>query len=65
MIKIVLYTVTSLLAIWILEGIRIETIFKKGRSLQIKVFFFLLVFSLSYLVTNFIYDFCIVPIIIR
>lgn len=58
MIKLVLYAVTMLLSMWTLESIRIDNVFKKGRIMQIKVLYIMLCFSLSYLVTNFIYDFC-------
>jgi len=62
-IKPILYVITFFLSIWSLEGLRIENAFKKGRILQIKILFFMLSFSLSYLVTNFIYDFCFSTII--
>ncbi len=57
MLKMALYIVTLPLAIWALESLRIESLFKKGRVLQIKVLYVMFSFALSYLVTNFLYDF--------
>lgn len=58
MFKMGLYAVMTLISMWVLESIRIDNVFKKGRELQIKALFIMLSFALSYLVTNFIYDFC-------
>ena len=57
MLKMALYIVTLPLAIWALESLRIESLFKKGRVLQIKVLYVMFSFALSDLVTNFLYDF--------
>ena len=55
--KVLLYAVTFLVSMWALECVRFDQIFKKGRVLQIKILYIMLAFSLSYLTTNFIYDF--------
>ena len=57
MAKVLLYVITFLISIWALECVRFDQIFKKGRVLQIKVLYMMMAFSLSYLTTNFIYDF--------
>ena len=57
MTKLALYIVTLPLSIWALESLRIESLFKKGRVVQIKIVYLLFSFAISYLVTNFLYDF--------
>ncbi len=57
MTKLALYIVTFPLAIWALESLRIEGLFKKGRVVQIRIVYLLFSFAISYLVTNFLYDF--------
>ncbi len=57
MVKMALYIVTLPISIWVLESLRIESFFKRGRVLQIKIFYLMMSFALSYFVTNFLYDF--------
>ena len=59
-IKIILYLITIPITLWTLLSLNIENFFKKGHINQIKVFYVLLLFSISYLVVNFFYDFYIV-----
>ena len=54
--KFYLYILVTLAVIWALDSININQIFKKGKVLQAKVFYFFLAISLIYLVTNFIMD---------
>ena len=54
--KFLLYMFVLIIVVFSLEGININFIFKKNRSIQAIVFYILLSFSLTYLVTNFIYD---------
>ncbi len=57
MVKIALYIVMVPLSIWVLESLRMDVLFKKGRVLQMKILYVMMSFALSYLVTNFLYDF--------
>ena len=43
--------------IWAMEGLNINGIFKKNRETQAKVFYMIIVFSLTYLTANFIISF--------
>lgn len=57
MIKFVFYLFVIPLVIYTFDGVNINSIFKKNKLYQARVFYILLVFGLSYLVTNFLYDF--------
>lgn len=57
MLKSILYIVITIAAIWALDSININGIFKKNRYYQARLVYLFLVFSISYLVTNFLYDF--------
>ena len=52
--KFYLYIAVTMLVIWAMDSVNINQIFKKGKILQARVFYFLLGVSLIYLVTNFI-----------
>ena len=55
--KIIIYIIITVLVIWSLDSININSIFKKNKVIQAKVFYFFLALSLIYLVTNFLWDF--------
>lgn len=55
--KLFLYIFITLIVVWTMDGLNINFIFKKNRVLQARVFYLLVTLSISYLVTNFIYDF--------
>lgn len=57
MIKFILYLIVIPLIIYGMDGVNINFIFKKNKFYQARVFYLLFVFSLAYLVTNFLYDF--------
>ena len=57
MTKIVLYCIMVPISMWVLECIKMDNVFKKGRLFQIKAFYVMLSLALAYLVTNFLYDF--------
>lgn len=57
MVKFILYLLVLPLVIFTMDSININVIFKKNKVVQAKIFYILLVFALSYLVCNFIYDF--------
>lgn len=59
-IKFYLYFLIVPLTIWSLMSLNLEKYFKKGHINQIRIFYVLLTFSLSYLIVNFLYDFYLV-----
>ena len=56
MSKLILYILVIPLVIWGCDSININSIFKKNRYYQARVFYMALIFGISYLVTNFLYD---------
>ena len=54
MYNLLLYLIVLLIVIWAMDSININFIFKKNRIYQARVFYIIIVFSLTYLVTNFI-----------
>lgn len=54
--KFFLYVLVTILVIWAMDSVNINKIFKKGKVIQARVFYFLLGLSLIYLITNFIMD---------
>jgi uncharacterized integral membrane protein (TIGR02327 family) len=57
MVKISLYLLFFSISLWMIEGIKIEIIFKKNRLMQIQLLYIVLAILLSYIVVNFLYDF--------
>ena len=57
MTKVVLYCIMIPISMWVLECIKMDNAFKKGRIFQIKALYVMLSLIMSYLVTNFLYDF--------
>ena len=64
-IKFYLYIFIVPITIWTLISINLEKYVKKGSITQIKIFYLLLTFSISYLVVNFLYDFYIASQILK
>ena len=57
MIKFVLYVFIIPLVIYAMDSVNINGIFKKNKMYQARIFYILLIFGLSYLICNFLYDF--------
>ena len=57
MVKFLLYLFILPLVVYAIGGLNLNGIFKKNKIYQAKIFYILLIFGLSYLVTNFLYDF--------
>ena len=57
MLKFLVYIFSAIIVIWSMDGVNINFIFKKGKILQSKVFYIILVLVFTYLLANFIYDF--------
>lgn len=60
--KIILYTVSLPLMIWVLEVLNIDRFFKSNRTLKIQLLYLFLSMAMSYLVVNFLYDFFIITV---
>ena len=52
-----LYSIILVIVIWTMDGININHIFKKNKIYQARVFYIMIIFSITYLVSNFIIDF--------
>ncbi len=59
MFNVILYSLIFILVVWAMDGININSIFKKNKVYQARVFYILVVICLTYLVTNFLLDFLI------
>ena len=55
--KYFIYNLMGILVIWSFDSLNINSLFKKNRVLQARVLYFMLALSMTYLVTNFIWDF--------
>ena len=56
-VKFFIYIFVTILVVWSMDSININQIFKKNKVFQARLFYFLLVLVMIYLVTNFLYDF--------
>lgn len=57
LLKAILYIIFTFVSIWSLDSINITNIFKKNKYYASRVLYLMISMSLSYLVTNFLYDF--------
>ena len=57
MIKVILYILLLPFTIWAIDGINLNKFFKQGRIYQARIIYLMLAMCISYLVTNFLYDF--------
>ena len=55
--KFILYLFVLPLVIYTMDSVNFNSIFKKNKVFQARIFYILVMFSLSYLVCNFLYDF--------
>ena len=53
---LLLYTLVMPLVVYLLMGLNLESIFKKGHVLQARIFYIVATFCISYLLVNFIMD---------
>ena len=63
--KYFIYILVGILVVWSFDSLNINSLFKKNRVLQARVLYFMLALSMTYLVTNFIWDFFTVSKIFR
>ena len=57
MLKLLLNLISIPLVVFVVDSLNINTIFKKNKVLQARVFYIILVLIISYLLSSFIYDF--------
>lgn len=57
MYNFLIYLIVMVIVIWAMEGLNINGIFKKNKVYQARVFYIILVFSLTYMTSNFIIGF--------
>lgn len=57
MLRFLLYIIILPLVIWAVDGININSIFKRNRIYQARVIYIIIIFTLTYLTVNFMYDF--------
>lgn len=57
MVKFILYILVIPLVILSFDAVNLNGIFKKNRYMQSRFFYMILCFCMSYLFTNFLYDF--------
>ena len=57
MYNLLLYSIVFAVIVWVMDGININFIFKKNKIYQARMFYIIIIISLTYLVTNFMIDF--------
>lgn len=57
MYNFLLYSIVFAVIVWVMDGININSIFKKNKIYQARMFYIIIIISLTYLVTNFMIDF--------
>ena len=57
MLRFLLYIIILPSVIWAVDGININSIFKRNRIYQARVIYIIIIFALTYLTVNFMYDF--------
>lgn len=57
MVKYALYLLSTIIVIWSMDAVNINSIFKKNKIIQARVFYVVLAMVLIYLLSNFLYDF--------
>lgn len=57
MYNLLLYIIVLVIVIWAMDGLNLNNLFKQNQVYQARVFYIILVFSLSYLTSSFIINF--------
>lgn len=57
MVKFAVYILSAIIVIWSMDAVNINSIFKKNKVIQARVFYLILVFIVTYLLASFLYDF--------
>ena len=56
-VKLLLYIFVIPFVMYALDGVNINSIFKKNKVIQARILYLMIIFALSYLLVNFIFDF--------
>lgn len=56
-VKFAVYVLSAIIVIWSIDAVNINVIFKKNKVYQARVFYLVLIFVLTYLLSSFLYDF--------
>ena len=56
-VKLLLYIFIIPFVMYALDGVNINSIFKKNKVMQARILYLMIIFALSYLLVNFIFDF--------
>ena len=57
MVKFLLYILCLIIVMYAFDGVNINSIFKKNQVIKARIFYFILVLCLTYILANFLYDF--------
>lgn len=61
--KFCLYILSSIIVLWSFDSVNINSIFKKNQVYKARVFYFVLILCMIYLLTSFLYDFIYIKLI--
>lgn len=62
MVKFAIYVLSTIIVAWSMDAVNINGIFKKNQVIKARVFYFVLMLSLIYLLSSFLYDFIYIKI---
>lgn len=62
MAKFAVYVLSTIIVVWSMDAVNINSIFKKNQVFKARVFYFVLMLCLIYLLSSFIYDFVYIKI---
>ena len=57
MVKFSLYIFSLIVVMYAIDGVNINAIFKKNQVIKARLFYFIIILCLTYLLANFMYDF--------
>ncbi len=57
MYNLLLYSIVFAIVVWVMDGVNINSLFKKGRVYQAKTGYIIIIICITYLVVNFVIDF--------
>ena len=57
MVRLCLYIFSLVVVMYAIDGVNINAIFKKNQVIKARLFYFIVILCLTYLLANFMYDF--------
>jgi uncharacterized membrane protein YwzB len=57
MVKFSLYIFSLIVVMYAIDGVNINAIFKKNQVMKARLFYFIIILCMTYLLANFMYDF--------